>query len=1225
MRRSPSALLSLCNSSILILCILIFSTLSFAAAPDRITGPIAGQLIKLSAGVSLKAQPGDDRGRVDSSLKLGYMTLLTVPSASQQKALNQLLSQQQDPRSPLYHMWLTPEQYADRFGLSPNDIQKLTAWLQSQGFTVVNVARGRNFIVFSGTAAQAETVFQTEIHNFDVGGETRFSNTTPPSIPAALSGVVTGIRGLNNFPAKSHAVHSKPNYTEAVGNYWIAPGDITTMYNLQKLYTAGINGSGQTLAVIGETDVYLADLNDFRSDFDLPQISGCTFFAGTNVIQKCDTTNFQYVVIQGDTDPGVPNFLQPLDLVEADIDLEWSNAVAPQAKIIYVNAPVSGVYYSTYYTIDQKLAPVMTMSYSFGCELGEAEFGTLTADEAEFAQANIEGITFLNAAGDNSAAACDPNTNGDPNDTLATGGLAVTYPASSPSVTGVGGTMIPWTEYTSTYWNPGNNANGNGGSVTEYIPEQGWNDAEEWGAYCVANPGDTTCSEQGITSWATAQADAKIGILGGGGGASNCVSINDSGICTGGQKQPAWQSGISASAINPNGFGVTTTPARYLPDVSLLASLDFPGFIACTPVEEIEGGSNTASMCANGIGGPSGFLSYGYKFGGTSFASPMFAGIVTLLNQYLDTGKGLGNINPTLYSLAATPANGVFHQLGSNAFSSTGSNGVYCDPGTPTTSGWPAALQCPPAVKPATEGFFGYAASNFDPTTNYNLVTGLGSVDAYNLVHSWTSVATPSFTLSAASGSMTITPGGAGGTDIITVTDVGGFTGNVTLATSVLPNGVTALFSPNPTAGTSTLTLTASGSAATGGPTTVTITGTSGTLTATTTVALTVSSTPGFTLSAAPSSVTIAAGGAGGASTITVTDVGGFTGNVTLATSVLPNGVTALFSPNPTAGTSTLTLTASGSAAAGGPTTVTITGTSGALTATTTVALTIVTVAQNFSVPATLTNPPAANPGQSTSTTMLISPVGGTTFASNVTYTCTAGLPTGISSCLFNQASPITAGSSATTVTVTIQTLGPFTGIAGAAVPANERPRMRSQNQRLWLPLSLPLAGMLLVGLAGRRLPRSYKIVGLCLALAVTGFLVACGGGSSSTTPPVIGVPVSPSTVKTLYPNLTGAPAQTQQFSATVSNSTNQTVTWAVTGGSANGTIDPNNGLYTAPSSLPNPTAITITATSAATTTPGTATVNLKTPTAAGTFPITVTVTEGSLPPKTTTFTLTVN
>ena len=903
MRRSPSASLSLCNSSILILCILIFSTLSFAAAPDRITGPIAGQLVKLSAGVSLKAHPGDDRGRVDSSLKLGYMTLLTVPSASQQKALNQLLSQQQDPRSPLYHMWLTPEQYADRFGLSPNDIQKLTAWLQSQGFTVVNVARGRNFIVFSGTAAQAETVFQTEIHNFDVGGEKHFSNTTPPSIPAALSGVVTGIRGLSNFRAQSHAVHSKPNYTEAVGNYWIAPGDITTMYDLQKLYDAGINGSGQTLAVIGETDVYLADLNDFRSGFDLPLISGCTFFADTNVIKTCSTTNFQYVVIKGDTDPGAPDSVQPKDLVEADIDLEWSAAVAPQALIIYVNAPDdagNGVYDSMYYTIDQALAPVMTMSYSFGCELGEAENGTFVADEAEFAKANTEGITFLNASGDNGAVQCDPNTT-DKADLLATGGLSVTYPASSPSVTGVGGTMIPWTELNSTYWNTPNGTTG--GSVNENnIPaEQGWNDAQEWGAYCVANPGDTAnCS--GITSWGTAQ--AQIGIFAGGGGPSNCVHINGSDICTGGQAQPAWQSGISASAINPNGFGVTTTPARYVPDVSLLASLYFPGFIACTPVDEIESGSNTASICANGIAAS--LSTYGYAFGGTSFSSPMFAGIVTLLNQYLDTGKGLGNINPTLYSLAATPANGVFHQLGSNAFSSTGSNGVYCDPGTPDVAGWPVALQCPKAVKPATEGFFGYDASNFDPTTNYNLVTGLGSVDGYNLVHSWTSATTPSFTLAAASGSMTIIPGGAGGTDIITVADVNGFTGDVSLAASGLPSGVTAGFSSNPTAGTSTLTLTASGSAATGGPTTVTITGTSGSLTATTTVALTVnpSTTPGYSLSAGAANPTSVNPGSSSTATVTATPVNSYTGTVTLSCTISPvvTGATAPtcgLSPNP--------------------------------------------------------------------------------------------------------------------------------------------------------------------------------------------------------------------------------------------------------------------------------------------------------------------------------------
>ena len=182
---------------------------------------------------------------------------------------------------------------------------------------------------------------------------------------------------------------------------------------------------------------------------------------------------------------------------------------------------------------------------------------------------------------------------------------------------------------------------------------------------------------------------------------------------------------------------------------------------------------------------------------------------------------------------------------------------------------------------------------------------------------------------------------------------------------------------------------------------------------------------------------------------------------------------------------------------------------------------------------------------------------------------------------------------------------------------------MQGEKQRLWLPLSLPIAGMLLVGLAGRGLPRRYKIVSLCLALALTGFLVACGGGSS--TPPPIAVTVSPTPVNTLYPSLPGAPAQTQQFTATVTNTTNTAVTWAVTGGSANGSIDAS-GLYTAPPALPNPNSpVTVTATSAADTSKsGSATVNLLTPTPAGTYPITVTVTEGSVV-HTTTFNLTVN
>jgi hypothetical protein len=194
----------------------------------------------------------------------------------------------------------------------------------------------------------------------------------------------------------------------------------------------------------------------------------------------------------------------------------------------------------------------------------------------------------------------------------------------------------------------------------------------------------------------------------------------------------------------------------------------------------------------------------------------------------------------------------------------------------------------------------------------------------------------PSFTLSDFPGALTVVQGKSG-TSTVTVNDLNGFTGEVTLSATGLPSGVTASFVPNPTTGSSVLTLTASSSAAIGSAT-ITIKGTSGSLTASTTLALTIPA-PSFTLGASPASLTVAQG-ASGKSTITVTGQNGFTGSVTLAASGLPSGVTAAFATNPTTGSSVLTLTASGSAAPGAAT-VTIKGTSGSLTASTTIALTI--------------------------------------------------------------------------------------------------------------------------------------------------------------------------------------------------------------------------------------------------------------------------------------------
>ncbi|HXO33745.1 MAG TPA: hypothetical protein VN901_15450, partial [Candidatus Acidoferrales bacterium] len=293
------------------------------------------------------------------------------------------------------------------------------------------------------------------------------------------------------------------------------------------------------------------------------------------------------------------------------------------------------------------------------------------------------------------------------------------------------------------------------------------------------------------------------------------------------------------------------------------------------------------------------------EFGGTSFATPMWAGYLALANQQAAAnGDSIGFINPTIYPAAlGSSYSTLFHDI---------------------TSG---------------------SCGTFSGITGYDLCTGWGSPKTTGLINLLAGSSTPSFTLSDSPSSLTITQGSKG-TSTITVTDVGGFTGSVTLAASGLPSGVTAAFATNPTSGTSVLTLTASSTATTGSAT-VTITGTSGSLTATTKLALTVSSsaTPNFTIAASPTSVTVTQG-ANGTSTITITSTGGFNSATTLSATGLPSGVTAAFSTNPVtppangSATSTFTLTASSSATVG-TATVTITGTSGSTTHSTTIALTV--------------------------------------------------------------------------------------------------------------------------------------------------------------------------------------------------------------------------------------------------------------------------------------------
>jgi kumamolisin len=337
---------------------------------------------------------------------------------------------------------------------------------------------------------------------------------------------------------------------------------------------------------------------------------------------------------------------------------------------------------------------------------------------------------------------------------------------------------------------------------------------------------------------------------------------------------PSWQQ--LAGVINSTNRGSTTL--RNGPDVSANANFTF---YVC---------ADQTTCTAN-------------EFGGTSFAAPMWAGYIALVNQQLAANgePTIGFINPTIYSQSVTSSYGTeFHDI------------------TSGTSG------------------------SFSAVAGYDLVTGWGSPNGTGLINALAPTSSsPNFTISAAPGAVSVVQGG-NGTSTITTAVSGGFNSAIALTASGQPAGVTVSFSPTsiaaPGSGSSTMTMAVASTTATG-TYTITVTGTGGSTTHTATVSLTVTAVASgdFTLTASPTSLTITRS-SHGTTTITIHPSNGFAGNVTLSATGLGTGVTASFSPNPATGTSTLTLTASRSATTG-TRTVTITGVSGSLSHTTTISL----------------------------------------------------------------------------------------------------------------------------------------------------------------------------------------------------------------------------------------------------------------------------------------------
>lgn len=732
----------------------------------------ANNLAILRGNTRPEARAQFDQGAVAADFPMKGMILVLRRSAEQQAAFDAFVQSEYETSSPNYHQWLAPDEVGEKFGPAQEDIDTISQWLTSQGFTVDEVAKDRMTIRFSGTAGLVRSAFHTEIHHLLVKGEAHVANMSDPAIPAALTPVVVGVEALHNFfphpmhrlggqvklDAETHtwkrvesapvagakatgadlraaAMGLKPDFgtggtTNGEANIEdIAPYDFATIYNVLPLWQAAtpITGAGQKIAIVATSNINLADVTAFRSAFGLPAYPS---MPNTNLNQP----GVSVMIPPSTTDPGQcpdagtnPNSTCVNDLIENSLDVEWSGSTAPGAHIILVPASPGTtmdytsdpVWVSASYIVSNKLAPIMNVSY------GECELGLGTAGNAGYntlwQTAASEGIAVFVASGDEGSASCDAGY-----DTQlpygAQFGLSVSGVASTPYDTAVGGTDFNWgwlTTPQSTYWNTSNDAT-TLASAKGYIPEAPWNgtcsnsflDASLNSSLGKSYSAATICDDIG-TGVIYSNSESLLGlvdIIGGSGGLSNCT-VNDGNTvasCSGGYAKPSWQAGVT---------GIPSDGKRDIPDVSFFASSGFSGsaYLYCVSAI-VPGGSCTYTSTTE--------PTYS-EVGGTSVSSPAMAGVMALINQ--KNGASQGNPNAALYKLAAKES---YSGCSTETVGLSGSSCAFYDIDTGTIA-MPCDLGSPNCTGSGT--MFG-VLSGYSSTTGYDLASGLGSLNVANLV-----------------------------------------------------------------------------------------------------------------------------------------------------------------------------------------------------------------------------------------------------------------------------------------------------------------------------------------------------------------------------------------------------------------------------------------------------------------------------------------------------------
>lgn len=562
------------------------TTAGVALVTQASASPMASMRTTVLAGDVLPGlHRATDAGAVSPGRQVLVGVIVANPHAAAEKALAKAIY---TPGNPDYHRFLTPDQYAARFAVPSSTYDAVTRWATRDGLSVARSTSTRDYLTLSGTAQQAEQTFSVSLHTYrQQNGDTFYANTAAPSVPAGYG--ITGVIGLNSklrsslpatTPANSKAALQRGYVTTQSQSDQLVPAQdgctgpactgLTTPQDLWSVYDQPTTnyGQGQSMAVFGEgqTAPVVTNLREFEQLHGLPPVP-------LSVVLT-DGSKAKYDDNSGE--------------VEWDLDTQSSTGMAPQVlgeKLYFASSLSDASVLDDFEAWVEDPNGPLQANASFGeCEenpVGNASESGYAfsagvqfteASEAAFQQAVVEGRTLFASTGDtgSSCPIVPVNVNGIGNEAYP----VVNYPASSPEVVAVGGTVL-YTDGT------GADKTGLTPSGASRITEYSWNytgggtsgtfaqpdyqqkySAPQPSAPCVENPDGTPSSGEtcrGIPDIAAQSGDV----------ASNGYAI----VASGQTNYP----GGGTSLSSPLSMGMWTRINAAAPAVDVSGTATYPG------------------------------------------------------------------------------------------------------------------------------------------------------------------------------------------------------------------------------------------------------------------------------------------------------------------------------------------------------------------------------------------------------------------------------------------------------------------------------------------------------------------------------------------------------------------------------------------------------------------------------------------------------------------------